>query len=648
VNAAAPATDATAREIRVQQVRLLYEQAPLGTIASLLIAPVLVALTWNVIPRPVLLAWLALLLTTILVRLGLVVAFRRRQDQDTAIERWASGYTWACAASGICWGGSIVLLVLSPSLVYDTFIALVLGGVLMGGVLTMSPVLATYVAYALPLALPPVLWLLMQDDPLRGAMGAAGILYLLLALGTAHRYHHTLTRSLRLGLENLSVAESFAKAKEKAEETNRQLADQHAALQDSIEAMRELYNVISTPRRQASDQIQAMLAMGCQRFGMAIGILCHVDGQRYEIAQTIAPGGEVAQGDVLALADTYCRDTLRAQGPLGFEHASAGPWRQHPCYRKYGLEAYLGVPVRVDDQAYGTLSFSDFKPRPTSFTTVDREMIQLMAQWVGGALEQERMAEATQRQQALLAHASRLNTLGEMASGLVHEINQPVTAITLYADACLTRLRAQVIEPAEAREILEKIAAQSARASTIIQRIRRFARQGKTHRTAVRVYDLLDEVTDFLNLEARRQAIRITCDAAQDLPTVLADPLQIQQVILNLVRNAVDAMAASAGSGSIALSARSDRETVEIAVQDTGPGLAPELMNQLLLPFFTTKPDGLGLGLPISQAIVEAHGGRLWATPNQGPGATFHFTLPIADRDAAPQPAAAALSVAAG
>lgn len=646
--ASGPATDGAARQIRAQQVRLLYEQAPLGAIASLLVAPILVLATWNAIPRTVLLTWLALLEMAVLVRLALVVAFRRRRDPDAAVERWAIGYTCACAASGICWGGCAVLLALSPSLAYDTFIALVLGGALLGGVLTMTPVLATYFAYALPLALPPLLWLLARDDPLRGTMGATGILYLLLTLGAAHRQHHTLTQSLRLGLENLSVARSFAREKEKAEEINRQLADRQAALRDSVEAMRELYRVISTPRRHASDQIQAMLAMGCQRFRMAIGILCHVDGQCYEVAHAIAPGGEVARGDVFALGDTYCRDTLRARAPLHFEHASAGPWRQHPCYRKYGLEAYLGVPVRVGEQVYGTLNFSDFKPRPAPFTTVDRELIQLMAQWVGGALEQEHMAEAAQRQQTLLAHASRLNTLGEMASGLVHEINQPVTAITLYTEAGLARLRNHAIQPAEAREILEKIAAQSARASAIIQRIRRFARQGKAHHTVVRVRDLLDEIADFLTLEAHRHAVRITYDAAPDLPPVLADPLQIQQVILNLVHNAVDAMGGGGGSRAITLYARPDRETVEIAVQDTGSGLEPEVMNQLLTPFFTTKPDGLGLGLPISQAIVEAHGGRLWATPNQGPGVTFHFNLPIATRATAPERAAAPLPVAAG
>jgi len=648
VNSNAPSdrlADALDGRVQTEQVRLLYAQAPLGTATSVLIAPLMTLVLWDTLPRVVLVIWFLALAVTILIRLALTAAFQHCPDPAADIERWAARYTWACAATGVCWGGCVVLLALSPSLIYDTFIALMLGGVLMGGVLTMSPFLRAYVAYALPIGLPPVLWLLLRDDPMRVTMGASGVLYLLLALVTAQRFHRMLVRSLRLAAENLSLAQSFAAAKEQAEETNRQLADQQAALRDSMAAMRELYQVISTPRRHANDRIQALLAMGCQRFDMVIGILCHVDGERYEVVYSVAPGGEVARGDVFKLADTYCHDTLRAGTLLGFEHASAGPWRAHPCYRRFGLEAYLGVPVRVGGQVYGTLSFSSFKPRSTLFTPVDRELIQLMAQWVGGALEQEYMAETTQRQQTLLAHASRLNTLGEMASGLVHEINQPITAINLYAEAGLTWVCNEALGPAEARETLEKIIAQTVRAKAIIQRIRHFARQGKPHYATVRINDLFADIMDFLNLEARRHQIDLRYDIAPELPPTRADVLQVQQVLLNLIRNAMDAMSADGLEiRALVISARAESTGIEIAVQDSGPGLAPEALGQLPPPFFTTKPDGLGLGLSISQSIVEAHGGQLWATSNAERGVTFHFTLPIA-ASAVPQNAAETLSL---
>ncbi len=613
-----------------EQVRLLYAQAPLGAVASLLVAPLLVLVAWNALPHPVLMIWLAVLETTILIRLGLTFAFQRRPEPDADMERWASRYTWACAASGICWGGCALLLALSPSLVYDTFIALMLGGVLMGGVFTLAPVLKTYVGYALPLALPSVLWLLLHGDPLRAIMGTTGVLYILLALVTAYRYNDALIRSLRLAHDKSELARSCIAAKRQVEESHQQLAEQQAALMDSVNAMRTLYAAISIPRRHADEQIQAMLAMGCQRFGLNIGILAQVQGERYEIVQTLAPGGEIAQGDSFALGDTYCRDTLRTQAPLGFEQASASGRSQHPCYRKFRLEAYLGAPVRVGGQIYGTLNFSATEPRTTPFTTVDRELIQLMAQWVGGALEQQRMIANAQRQQALLAHTSRLNTLGEMASSLVHEINQPVTAMTLYAEAGLVQLQTSGAETAGLRETLEKITAQSVRAQAIIQHIRHFARHSAPQYSAISTEELLGDIADFLKLEARRHQIRIRQKIPPNLPLVLADALQIQQVILNLVRNAVDAIGDSDGMRTIIVAAQPTEEAVEITVQDTGPGLAPDILGQLLHPFFTTKPDGLGLGLSISQSIVEAHGSRLWATANPGPGVTFHFTLPLA------------------
>jgi len=236
----------------------------------------------------------------------------------------------------------------------------------------------------------------------------------------------------------------------------------------------------------------------------------------------------------------------------------------------------------------------------------------------------------------LLAHTSRLNTLGEMASSLVHEINQPVTAITLYAEACLSQWRAGVFECNEAQEILEKIVDQGVRAQAIIQHIRHFARQSKPHYTAVGPNELIGDIADFLNLESRRHCIRIRHRTTPHLPLVLADALQIQQVILNLVRNAVDAIGNNDGARTITISAQLAQEAVEILVQDTGGGLAPGILGQLLHPFFTTKPDGLGLGLSISQSIIEAHGGRLWATANSGCGTTFHFTLPVARRAHSP------------
>lgn len=641
------------RRIFAEQVRLLYAQAPLSALANALIAPLLVLVLWPVIAHSVLWAWLLTLEATLVICALLILAFRRDPHRHETPERWADRYTWACAACGICWGGCLFLLALSPSLVYQTFIALCLGGMLMGGVLTMTPWLTTCIFYSLPLVLPPTLWLLLQDDLMLTVMGITGILYLVLALSTAQHYHQTLQHSLRLGLDNLTLAESAAAAKELVEASHAQLAERQAALQDSLEAMREFYRVISTPRRHANDQIQALLAMGRERFGTAVGILAHIEGQRYEVIQTSGTGTGLAVGTVLPLEETYCNEAARLGSPLSIEHAATTRWREHLCYQKHHLETYLGAPVHIGGQPYGTLCFYDQKPRPTPFSSVDHELIQLMARWIGAVIEQDRTAAAVQRQHTLLVHASRLNTLGEMASGLAHEINQPITAIALYAETSLSRLRGGVVDPTEIAATLEKIASQSARTNTIIQHIRRFARQSKPHYLAVHTKALLDEIDDFLILETHRHEVRLQQHIPPNLPPVLADPLQFQQVILNLIHNAVDAMHTNEGPRTITLSARIDREMVEIGIEDTGPGVPPDIFSRLLHPFFTTKPDGLGLGLSISESIIEAHGGRLWATPNRERGVTFHFTLPIANHASLPEhpptePAPAAVGSNAG
>jgi len=623
------ASELIQRRIFAEQVRLLYAQAPLSTLANALIAPLLALVLWPVIAHSILLAWLLALETALAIRALLILAFRRDTHRHETPQRWADRYTWACAASGVCWGGCLFLLALSPSLVYQSFIALCLGGMLMGGVLTMTPLLTTCIFYALPLVLPPTLWLLLQDDLMLTVMGLTGLLYLVLALGTAHHYNQTLQHSLRLALDNLTLAESAATAKDLAETSHAQLAERQAALQDSLDAMREFYRVIATPRRHANEQIQALLAMGCERFNTTLGILAHIQGQRYEIMQISGASNRLAPGTVLSLKETYCGETASLDTPLSFEHAAISRWREHLAYQSSRQEAYIGTPVYIGDQLYGTLCFCDPHPRLTPFSTVDHELIQLMARWIGAVIEQDRTTAAVQRQHTLLVHASRLNTLGEMASGLAHEINQPITAIALYAETGLSRLRNGVVDPDEIAATLEKIAAQSARTNTIIQHIRRFARQSKPHYLAVHIKELLDEIDDFLILETHRHDVRLRQCIPPNLPPVLADPLQFQQVILNLIHNAVDAMHASEEPRTITLSARTDREMVEISIEDTGPGVPPDIFSHLLHPFFTTKPDGLGLGLSISESIIEAHGGRLWATPNRERGVTFHFTLPI-------------------
>jgi two-component system sensor kinase FixL len=233
--------------------------------------------------------------------------------------------------------------------------------------------------------------------------------------------------------------------------------------------------------------------------------------------------------------------------------------------------------------------------------------------------------------QERLTHFSRLSTMGEMAAGLAHEINQPLSAIATYARAC-QRLIAQ--PDADANDViaaLEQINAQALRAGEVIRRLRNFVKNREVKREPVDCARLLEDLGTLAETDARLHNIRLRLDCPDPLPTVYADPIQLQQVVLNLVRNAIDAMAeAPEDRREVVLSTRLDADgEVEVTVADRGTGLAPEATEHLFNPFFTTKASGTGLGLAISRSIVRAHGGRLWHTPNDDCGVRFHFTLPV-------------------
>jgi len=245
---------------------------------------------------------------------------------------------------------------------------------------------------------------------------------------------------------------------------------------------------------------------------------------------------------------------------------------------------------------------------------------------------ERRQTEDEARQlQERLTHFSRLSTMGEMAAGLAHEINQPLSAIATYAQACQRFLKSPHRDDADILESLEQINAQALRAGEVIRRLRNFVKNREVTREPVDCNRLLDDLRTLAETDARLHNVKLRIEAEPGLPTVYADPIQLQQVVLNLVRNAIDAMSeAPETRREVLLSTRRlpDGE-IEIVVSDYGTGLAPEAAEHLFNPFFTTKAGGTGLGLAISRSIVRAHGGRLWHTPNEGVGARFHFTLPV-------------------
>jgi two-component system, LuxR family, sensor kinase FixL len=242
-----------------------------------------------------------------------------------------------------------------------------------------------------------------------------------------------------------------------------------------------------------------------------------------------------------------------------------------------------------------------------------------------------RAEELAQQRQNELNHVARLTTMGEMVTQLAHEINQPLAAIVNYIQACLQRIHAGESRPVVLLADLEHASTQAERASEIIERIRNFIRDRGPHRTAVDLNSLAREAANLLKPEARRAGARVKFELEDELPQVAADPIQIEQVLVNLMRNGLEAMAGN-GNGLRQLTVqtrRIDDGLVECVIQDTGPGLPKDSADRVFESFFTTKRNGLGMGLAISRTIVEAFDGRLWADAGLDSGAAFHLTLPI-------------------
>jgi NO-binding membrane sensor protein with MHYT domain/two-component sensor histidine kinase len=243
--------------------------------------------------------------------------------------------------------------------------------------------------------------------------------------------------------------------------------------------------------------------------------------------------------------------------------------------------------------------------------------------------ERKRAEEALRKARADLAHINRVTTMGELTASLAHEVNQPIAAAVTNANACLRWLTSDPPNLEEARASALSIVKDGMRAAEIISRIRLLFEKGTPQRELVDVNEIIREMIVLLRGEVMRHSISVRAELAADLPQVMGDRVQLQQVMMNLITNSIDAMKDVDGTRVIAIkSQRAEHEQLMVCVSDTGVGLPPQQADQIFNAFFTTKPHGTGMGLSISRSIVESHSGRLWAVDNSSRGTSFHIILP--------------------
>jgi C4-dicarboxylate-specific signal transduction histidine kinase len=242
--------------------------------------------------------------------------------------------------------------------------------------------------------------------------------------------------------------------------------------------------------------------------------------------------------------------------------------------------------------------------------------------------ERTRGEEALRQAKADLAHINRVTTMGELTASVAHEVNQPIAAAVTDANTCMRWLARDHPDLEEARAAAVRVVKDATRASEIISRIRLLFNKGTPERELVNVNEVIGEMIFLLRSEAIRYHISVRTELAADLPQVMADRVQLQQVLMNLMINGIDAMKDVDGARELVIkSQRAENEQLLLSVSDIGVGLPLQQTDQIFNAFFTTKQHGTGMGLPISRSIVESHGGRLWAAANSPRGANFYFTL---------------------
>jgi PAS domain S-box-containing protein len=289
------------------------------------------------------------------------------------------------------------------------------------------------------------------------------------------------------------------------------------------------------------------------------------------------------------------------------------------------------IPRFVNDDVFWKKDGSSF-PVEYSSTPIKNSQFKTVGSVVvfRDISDRKRIDEEARQHQDDLAHVARLSTMGEMASGIAHEINQPLTAIATNAHACIRMLESNNGQTERVIDVLERIGAQAARAGEIIRHLRQFVKKEQPELSLIDINEVINEVITLLRTEIRKAGVRIDLELDEHIGAVLAQHVQIDQVILNLARNAIEAMLdMPEGSRVLTISTQNQQDGyVKVTVSDTGPGLDASIVDQLFNPFVTTKSNGMGLGLSISQGIIEAHKGRIFVEPDSLKGATFVFQLP--------------------
>lgn len=471
---------------------------------------------------------------------------------------------------------------------------------------------------------------------------SAGILVMLLLL--VNGYIARTNRKLKETQYNLrdEITErkksqsALARYRDKLEELvvirTEDLRSTNEALERSRIALRELVRITSAPDLTHEEKIDRLLYVGREYYRLPVAVLAEVvTGEHSGCKCRVSADRSLAPKKHGPLDDDFSGQLIKYNGePLDIpdlenltDILSSTPKRL--------WSSYLGIAVMVNGNAHCTLEFAGTEPRVAGLSQWDHEILKVMAQWIGDELERQIAYDSQQRHQAEFARVSRMSAIGEMATSLAHELNQPLTGAMNYCNGCLRMLRENNLDKDRLVAAMERAVESATVSADIVRNIREFVQKGNAEHDWVNLNDVVRNVFSLVMFEAKRNDVYIKLELDDGLPLVRGNMIELEQVILNFVRNSFDAMDNIKSSDrNLTIATHNGGESVTLITTDAGDGISGHAMPKIFDAFYTTKTDGMGIGLSVSRSIIESHHGKIHAKSlRPAMGAAFSFEIPL-------------------
>lgn len=404
-----------------------------------------------------------------------------------------------------------------------------------------------------------------------------------------------------------------------------------ASLKKSSHTLQTMHEITSSRQMSFEAKVDALLRTGCNCFNMEYGTLLQLKDKKINVVRYVGEQDIFKRNKWIDHDQLFAKYMMLDSEPLIIQNANTDA-RYNKLYQHTTLKisSYLGFPVIVAGALFGYLEYGSKKITNRPRSLIDIDMLQLISQWIGGEIQRQQSQDNAQKHQADLAHVARLGTMGEMASGLAHELNQPLTAIVNYTRGCVRRLSSENADLPAIVDAMEHSCSEAERAAEIIRRMRELVNKEVPRREFNDINNIIEVVIRLVKPKIKKNHVTIKRELNPNIPMINVDRIQIEQVLINLLNNAIDAMKKTPVlDREVIVQSRYDHSEIQVKVFDRGSGLPNNMKSDVFEPFFSTKNEGMGMGLSISRSIIEAHAGSLNAEHRELGGSIFSFTLPL-------------------